>query len=1044
MTSIAIDRTDGLSSSVAIKGPCRVATTANITLSGVQTIDGVAVVADDRVLVKNQTTASENGIYVVDTGAWRRAKDFSGNRDVKLGTQVYITSGALYASSGWYVSTANPIVIDTTSITFTQNVLLNAAQLIALEAAAQAAADAAEAAQAAAEAAQAAVEGSVPNVFATSLAALKALDTTTVFNVWYRGGQWSQFDAADYTAEIAADTVGAIFAQSTDDSDIVWVREGGYYALGRAHFGWFSVPADGTNATTALQTMLTICAALGITRLEAAEKGTYALEAADFPVASFDIEWNNSLIQATYTAGFEGTHPILAANVQTNVSGTSIGDLTGGGGLAAVFDGDNSKTYAQCATVAATTGYVGKTPASAVKVSRAIVYGSSDKGFVTGASPAVTLSLYGKTGAAPANGTDGTLLGSVSFIDVQQSLTYMTEVGDFTAAEVITGGTSGATATLTNIVQLTDDGPEVAGTGFLYVGEITNGPFVVGETVTGGTSGATAVIRTIQTPRRVIKSFDTTRAWDHVWVYKSSTTASTGIAMVEIHEAAEHELVFRNVRVNGGWTSGDATATTSTDDIMLVQGYREFRLEKLYVTACTWGHPSQPTVILERTTGILASRNNNLTTVNGYTAETNKGTEGFLILSDDATHIANLSNIICLDQITGGSSLSVHNLAEVHWRDSFLSGLAGGPNMLAQVIHIDNVHFADITDKALDCTEAIYTPRLVTVENCTFTDIEDGALILGGVATARNNHFEKCGVPIQASGALNTGSLESTSGAEDSAWGEWLAQNERPLSATLINNTFGNASLTTQPNIQIIGTTNNPATVFIRGADRSQSTKTQPNSSVQLRSVRRAEFSGTFYDGSEAIIDYDGGAGAVFVLEADFHPQSGAHTMVLDRASSTLVTPTATIYWKAGCKRHGTLDASHYDFSLDGVNPGTYTAFYIEGANLPTLDTAIAATVPVWRDGRWYETIATDVNFSLTPGTSGTEIRHTGTLTADRSVSLATATATPGYRFRVTRTGAGAFNLNVGTGPLKALVTDTWCEVTYDGSAWYLSAYGAL
>lgn len=57
MTSIQIDRTDGLSSSVAIKGPCRVATTANVTLSGEQTIDGVAVVTDDRVLVKDQTTA---------------------------------------------------------------------------------------------------------------------------------------------------------------------------------------------------------------------------------------------------------------------------------------------------------------------------------------------------------------------------------------------------------------------------------------------------------------------------------------------------------------------------------------------------------------------------------------------------------------------------------------------------------------------------------------------------------------------------------------------------------------------------------------------------------------------------------------------------------------------------------------------------------------------------------------------------------------------------------------------------------------------------
>lgn len=59
----------------AFKKAVRVATTANITLSGTQTIDGIAAVAGDRVLVKNQTTASQNGIYIVAAGAWTRAPD---------------------------------------------------------------------------------------------------------------------------------------------------------------------------------------------------------------------------------------------------------------------------------------------------------------------------------------------------------------------------------------------------------------------------------------------------------------------------------------------------------------------------------------------------------------------------------------------------------------------------------------------------------------------------------------------------------------------------------------------------------------------------------------------------------------------------------------------------------------------------------------------------------------------------------------------------------------------------------------------------------
>lgn len=121
MVSIAIDRTDGLSSSTAIKGPVKAATTANITLSGEQTIDGVSLVTGDRVLVKNQTTASENGIYVVDTGSWRRARDFAGNRDVRKGSRFYVTDGTTNGGFAFYVSTADPITVGTTALSFTQD-----------------------------------------------------------------------------------------------------------------------------------------------------------------------------------------------------------------------------------------------------------------------------------------------------------------------------------------------------------------------------------------------------------------------------------------------------------------------------------------------------------------------------------------------------------------------------------------------------------------------------------------------------------------------------------------------------------------------------------------------------------------------------------------------------------------------------------------------------------------------------------------------------------------------------------------------------------
>ncbi|SDH08615.1 hypothetical protein [Pelagibacterium luteolum] len=115
-----IDRLDGLSSSTAIKGPCRVATSANITLSDLQTVDGVVLAGGDRVLVRAQTDAKQNGIYVVDTGEWRRARDFASNRDIRKGTRIVVTSGTTYATSEWIATTDDPVVLGASSIGFAQ------------------------------------------------------------------------------------------------------------------------------------------------------------------------------------------------------------------------------------------------------------------------------------------------------------------------------------------------------------------------------------------------------------------------------------------------------------------------------------------------------------------------------------------------------------------------------------------------------------------------------------------------------------------------------------------------------------------------------------------------------------------------------------------------------------------------------------------------------------------------------------------------------------------------------------------------------------
>ncbi len=101
------------------KEPVRAATTANITLSGAQTIDGVSVVAGDRVLVKNQSTGSANGIYLAAAGAWTRATDFDISAEL-LGASCFVSEGTTNGNSVWVLTTDGPITLGTTSLTFTQ------------------------------------------------------------------------------------------------------------------------------------------------------------------------------------------------------------------------------------------------------------------------------------------------------------------------------------------------------------------------------------------------------------------------------------------------------------------------------------------------------------------------------------------------------------------------------------------------------------------------------------------------------------------------------------------------------------------------------------------------------------------------------------------------------------------------------------------------------------------------------------------------------------------------------------------------------------
>lgn len=100
------------------KAPVKAATTANITLSGAQTIDGISIIAGDRVLVKDQTTGSENGIYVCAAGAWARSTDADTASEVE-GMALTVQQGTSNADTTW-LQTADNVTLGTTSLVFTQ------------------------------------------------------------------------------------------------------------------------------------------------------------------------------------------------------------------------------------------------------------------------------------------------------------------------------------------------------------------------------------------------------------------------------------------------------------------------------------------------------------------------------------------------------------------------------------------------------------------------------------------------------------------------------------------------------------------------------------------------------------------------------------------------------------------------------------------------------------------------------------------------------------------------------------------------------------
>ena len=111
---------DSVAAGLDPKDSCKVATTANITLSGTQTIDGVSVSAGDRVLCKDQSSSSANGIYICDAGSWSRSTDMAVG-SAAAGASMFIEQGTVNGEMG-FVCTSNKgaDVVGTNDLSFSQ------------------------------------------------------------------------------------------------------------------------------------------------------------------------------------------------------------------------------------------------------------------------------------------------------------------------------------------------------------------------------------------------------------------------------------------------------------------------------------------------------------------------------------------------------------------------------------------------------------------------------------------------------------------------------------------------------------------------------------------------------------------------------------------------------------------------------------------------------------------------------------------------------------------------------------------------------------
>jgi len=111
---------DSVAQGLNVKAAVVAATTTNISLSGTASlIDGVTISAGDRILVKNQSSPAQNGIYVAASGAWSRASDADTWNDL-ISAFVFVSTGSTLGDTGWVCTIDAGGTLGTTPVTWAQ------------------------------------------------------------------------------------------------------------------------------------------------------------------------------------------------------------------------------------------------------------------------------------------------------------------------------------------------------------------------------------------------------------------------------------------------------------------------------------------------------------------------------------------------------------------------------------------------------------------------------------------------------------------------------------------------------------------------------------------------------------------------------------------------------------------------------------------------------------------------------------------------------------------------------------------------------------